>query len=173
MVEDPPLLPMNTNPDTITPLAEMIAEMELKLEALEQEITEIGQPAASELKKRFDALRIEEKALKRNFEESTRRGEPDSVRLAKVEALLRYMQREESSVEHEAHFLHQAAPTSVSLAAQAASGIIDLYRRAIDRVLGDTHPLGQSVFVNHSHDELAAEHGLESPPEEKPAREAP
>ena len=170
---DPPLLPMNTHSNTTTPLAEKIAEMELKLEALEQEIEEIGQPAANDLKKRFDALRIEEKALKRNFEESTGRGEPDSVRLAKVEALLRYMQREESSVEHEAHFLHQSAPTSVSLAAQAASGIIDLYRRAIHRVLGDSHPLGQSVFVNQTHDELAAEYGLESPPEDKEARESP
>ncbi len=164
---------MNTTSDTTTPLAEKIAEMELKLEALEQEITEIGQPAANELKKRFDALRIEEKALKRNFEESTRRGEPDSIRLAKVEALLHYMEREESSVEHEAHFLHQSAPSSVTLAAQAASGIIDLYRRAIHRVLGDHHPLGQSVFVNQSHDGLAAEYGLESPPPEKRPPEGP
>ena len=54
---------MNTNSDITTPLAEKIAEMELKLEALEREIAEIGQPAANDLKKRFDALRIEEKAL--------------------------------------------------------------------------------------------------------------
>jgi hypothetical protein len=154
---------MNTNPELTSPLAGKIAEMELKLDALEQEIAEIGPPAANELKKRFDALRIEEKALKRNFEESTSRGEPDSMRLEKVEALLRYMQREESSVEHEAHFLHQSAPSSVTLAAQAVSGLIDLYRRAIKRVLGDHHPLGESVFVNHSHDALAAEYGLESP----------
>jgi hypothetical protein len=164
---------MNTNSDTTTPLAEKIAEMELKLEALEREITEIGQPAANELKKRFDALRIEERALKRNFEESMSRGEPDSVRLAKVEALLRYMQREESSVEHEAHFLHQAAPSSVTIAAQAVSGMIDLYRRAIHRVLGDSHPLGQSVFVNQSTDDLAAEYGLETPSAEEPAAKNP
>lgn len=158
---------MNTNSELTSPLAGKIAELELKLNALEQEIAEIGPPAANDLQKRFDALRIEEKALKRNFEESMSRGEPDSVRLAKVEALLQYMQREESSVEHEAHFLHQAAPSSVTLAAQAVSGIIDLYRRAIHRVLGDTHPLGHSVFVNQSHDELAAEFGLESPPADK------
>jgi hypothetical protein len=164
---------MNTNSDTTTPLAEKIAEMEPKLEALEREITEIGQPAANELKKRFDALRIEERALKRNFEESMSRGEPDSVRLAKVEALLRYMQREESSVEHEAHFLHQAAPSSVTIAAQAVSGMIDLYRRAIHRVLGDSHPLGQSVFVNQSTDDLAAEYGLETPSAEEPAAKNP
>lgn len=164
---------MNTNSDTTTLIAEKISELELKLEALEQEIAEIGQPAANDLKKRFDALRIEEKALKRNFEESMSRGEPDELRLAKVEALLLYMQREESSVEHEAHFLHQAAPSSVILAAQAVSGLIDLYRRAMHRVLGDSHPLGHSVFVNHSHDDLATEHGLDSRPDERPARENP
>jgi hypothetical protein len=93
--------------------------------------------------------------------------------LAKVEALLRYMQREESSVEHEAHFLHQAAPSSVTIAAQAVSGMIDLYRRAIHRVLGDSHPLGQSVFVNQSTDDLAAEYGLETPSAEEPAAKNP
>jgi hypothetical protein len=155
---------MNTNPELTSKIAEKIAEMELKLEALDKEIAEIGPPAANDLKKRFDALRIEEKALKRNFEESTSRGEPDLVRLEKVETLLRHMQREEASVEHEAHFLHQAAPSSVILAAQAASGLIDLYRRAIKHVLGDHHPLGESVFVNHTHETLAAEYGLETPP---------
>lgn len=155
---------MNTNPELTTKLAGKIAEMELKLQALEQEIAEIGPPAANDLQKRFDALRIEEKALKRNFEESTSRGEPDLVRLEKVETLLRHMEREEASVEHEAHFLHQAAPSSVILAAQAASGLIDLYRRAIKHVLGDHHPLGESVFVNQTHETLTAEHGLDKPP---------
>lgn len=155
---------MNTNPELTTKLAGKIAEMELKLAALEQEIAEIGPPAANDLQKRFDALRIEEKALKRNFEESTSRGEPDLVRLEKVETLLRHMEREEASVEHEAHFLHQAAPSSVILAAQAASGLIDLYRRAIKHVLGEHHPLGASVFVNHTHETLTAEYGLDNPP---------
>ena len=81
-----------------------------------------------------------------------------------LETLLRHMQREEASVEHEAHFLHQAAPSSVILAAQAASGLIDLYRRAIKHVLGDHHPFGESVFVNQTHETLAAEYGLETPP---------
>jgi hypothetical protein len=155
---------MNISTEWTSALAEKIAEMERKLAALELEIEEIGQPAAHDLKKRFDALRIEENALKRNFEESMRRGEPDSMRLEKIEKLLHHMEREEASVEHEAHFLHQAAPSSVTLAVQAAAGMIDLYRRAIDRVLGNHHPLGESVFVNHTHDALAAEYGLESPP---------
>lgn len=155
---------MTISSEWTSAVAEKIAEMERKLAALEKEIEEIGQPAAHDLKKRFDALRVEENALKRNFEESMQRGEPDSVRLEKIEKLLQHMEREESSVEHEAHFLHQAAPSSVIFAAQAVAGMIDLYRRAIGRVLGDHHPLGESVFVNHSHDALAAEYGLESPP---------
>ena len=43
----------------------------------------------------------------------------------------------------------------------------------IHRVLGDSHPLGQSVFVNQSHEELAAEYGLESPPADKQAPGSP
>jgi len=172
VVEDPPSLPMNTNLELTSKLAEKIAEMESKLAALEVEIEEIGQPAASDLKKRFDALRIEERALKRNFEESMNRGEPDAVRLEKVETLLRHMEREEASVEHEAHFLHQAAPSSVILAAQAVSGAIDLYRRAIKHVLGNHHPLGESVFVNQSHEALATDYGLERGPDEQSGKPA-
>jgi DNA repair exonuclease SbcCD ATPase subunit len=152
---------MMTDPDKLCPLAEKIAEMEAKLEALGREIDEIGMPAAYDLKKRYDALRIEENALKRNFEESTARGEPDAVRLEKIEALLRHIEREEASVEHEANFLHQSNPSSVVLAAQAATGMVELWRKAIKKVLGDVHPLGQSVFVNHTHDNLADEFGLD------------
>ena len=155
---------MTTDPDKLCPLAEKIAEMEAKLEALGREIDEIGMPAAYDLKKRYDALRIEENALKRNFEESTARGEPDAVRLEKIEALLRHIEREEASVEHEAHFLHQSNPSSVILAAQAATGMVELWRKAIKKVLGDVHPLGQSVFVNHTHDSLAEEYGLDREP---------
>jgi DNA repair exonuclease SbcCD ATPase subunit len=152
---------MMTESDKLCPLAEKIAEMETKLEALGREIDEIGMPAAYDLKKRYDALRIEENALKRNFEESTARGEPDAVRLEKIEALLRHIEREEASVEHEAHFLHQSNPSSVILAAQAATGMVELWRKAIKKVLGDVHPLGQSVFVNHTHDNLTEDHGLD------------
>lgn len=149
-------------PDTedLSPLARKISEVEARLEKLEGEIEEIGQPAAHDLKKRFDALRVEEKALRRNFEESAARGEPDRVRLEKMEALLKHIQNEESSMEHEANFLHQSAPSSVTLAAQAAAGMIDLYRRALKKVLGDHHPLGESVFVNHTHENLSSDFGL-------------
>lgn len=157
--------PMNPIPDKLPLLAEKIAEIEARLDRLEKEIDEIGLPAAYDLKRRFDALKIEDRALRRNFEESLARGEPDSVRLEKVVALLEHIENEEMSVENEAHFLHQSAPSSVTLAAQAAARMIDIYRAAMKKVLGDHHPLGQSVFVNHTHDNLAAEFGLG---EEKP-----
>ena len=158
---------MNSNNEVALLLAAKIAAVEAKLDHLENEITEIGLPAGYDLKKRFDALRIEENALKRNFKESTSRGEPDAVRLRKVEALLHHIEQEEASVEHEADFLHQSNPSSVILAAQAANRLVDLYQRAMKKVLGDHHPLGQSVFVNQTHENLATGHGLDDPTDSK------
>ena len=152
--------PMNSELETAELLAGKIAEVEAKLEMLEKEIAEIGLPAGYDLQKRLEALKIEEKALRRNFEESQERGEPDSVRLAKIETLLRHIENEEASVEHEAHFLHQSNPSSVILAAQAAAGMIELWRRGIKKVLGDHHPFGSSVFVNHTHQDLVTDYGF-------------
>ncbi|MCW1887216.1 hypothetical protein OKA04_20935 [Luteolibacter flavescens] len=149
------------NTVNLSPLAEKIAEVDAKLDALGREIEEIGMPAAYDLKRRYDALRVEDNALKRNFEESVARGEPDAVRLGKIEALLHHIETEEASVEREAHFLHQSNPSSVTLAAQAANQMVELWRRALKKVLGDSHPLGQSVFVNHTHENLADDYGLE------------
>ena len=151
---------MKFDPENMSPLAAKILEAETKLEKLEEEIAEIGQPAGHELRRRLDILKIEEKALKRNFEESLQRGEPDSVRLEKIEALLRHIEREEASVEHDADFLHQAAPSSMTFAVQAGAQVVDLVGRGMKRVLGNHHPLGESVFVNHSHDNLADDYGL-------------
>jgi DNA repair exonuclease SbcCD ATPase subunit len=159
-VELPIEQPMNSDSDAADLLAGKIAEVETKLELLEREIAEIGLPAGYDLQKRLEALKIEEKALRRNFEESRERGEPDSVRLAKIETLLRHIENEEASVEHEAHFLHQSNPSSVILAAQAAAGMIDLWHRGIKKVLGDRHPFGSSVFVNHTHDDLVTDYGF-------------
>ena len=135
-------------------LADKISDVEAKLESLEIEIKEIGQPAARDLQHRLDQLTIEEKALKRNFEESQRADPPDVERLQKVEALLRHIENEESSVEHDADFLHQSAPSSVTLAVEAGAHLVDLYRRGVKRVIGDSRPLGSSVFVNHTHEDL-------------------
>lgn len=151
---------MKYDPENPSPLAAKILEAETKLEKLELMIAEIGQPAGHELQRRLEVLKIEEKALKRNFEESQQRGEPDSVRLERIEALLRHIEREEASVEHDADFLHQAAPSSMTVAVQTSVQLVDLLGRGVKRVLGDHHPLGESVFVNHSHDSLADEFGL-------------
>lgn len=160
MVSHELLTPMKSHPEEHPDLALKIAILDAKLADLEDEIREIGQPAGHELSRRLEVLRIEDKALKRNFEESRQRGEPDSVRLEKIEKLLDHIAREEVSMEEDAHFLHQAAPSSVGLAVEAVARIVELYRRAFHRALGDHHPLGSSVFVNHSHESIAAEFGL-------------
>lgn len=154
---------MKSNPQESSLRAEKVIEVEAKLQQLGQAIEEIGQPAAQELRRRLEALKIEGNALKRNFEESLARGEPDSVRMEKIETLLRHIEREESSVGHAADFLHQAAPSSVTLAVEAGAHLVDLYRRGVKRVIGDHHPLGASVFVNHSHENLESEYGLVDP----------
>lgn len=147
-----------------------IAEADAKLDLLEKEIEEIGMPAATNLRKRLEALRIEEAALKRNVEESRQRGEPDSIRLAKIETLLQHIEDEEDSMAEDAHFLHQAAPSSMELAVQAGAQVVDLYRKGMKKVIGDRHPLGESVFVNHTHENLTEMHGLK---DEAPAPDNP
>lgn len=142
----------------------------MKLERLELEIEEIGLPAGFELRRRLEALKIEERALKRNFEESRLRGEPDATRMEKIEALLHHVEREESSVQHDADFLHQAAPSSMALAVQAGAHIVDLYRRGLKHVVGDHHLLGESVFVNHTHDNLTKQYGLQGGASSPPVR---
>ena len=155
---------MNIDPAHPSPLAAKILEAEAKLQNLEQEIAEIGLPAGQELRRRLEVLKIEEKALKRNFEESLHRGEPDSVRMERIEALLHHIEREEASVEHDANFLHQAAPSSMTVAVETSAHLADLVGRGVKRVLGTHHPLGESVFVNHSHDNLTKDYGLTDKP---------
>lgn len=155
---------MNIEPAHSSPLAAKILEAEAKLQNLEQEIAEIGLPAGQELRRRLEVLKIEEKALKRNFEESLHRGEPDSVRMERIEALLHHIEREEASVEHDANFLHQAAPSSMTVAVETSAHLADLVGRGVKRVLGTHHPLGESVFVNHSHDNLTKDYGLTDKP---------
>ena len=159
---------MKIDPEHSSPLAAKILEAEAKLEDLEQEIAEIGLPAGQELRRRLEVLKIEEKALKRNFEESQLRSEPDSARMERIEALLRHIEREEDSVEHDADFLHQAAPSSMTVAVQTSAHLVDLVGRGVKRVLGDHHPLGESVFVNHSHDNLTKDYGLTDKPPSPP-----
>ena len=151
---------MDSSPEDLSPLAQKIAEAETKLEQLEVAIEKIGYPAATGLRHRVDALRIEENALKRNFEESIHRGEPDSVRMAKIEALLHHIENEEASVQEDAEFLNRSAPSSMAVIAETGAHMVDLLARGVKRVIGDHRPLGSSVFVNHSHDNLVKYHGL-------------
>lgn len=146
--------------EKLPPLARKIAEAETKLENLESQIAEIGLPAGTHLRRRLEVLKIEDKALKRNFEDSIRLGEPDSVRLKKIEILLAHIEREESSMKHEADFLHQSAPSSMTVIAETGAQVVDLLKRGVKHVIGDHRPLGSSVFVNHSHKNLVDFHGL-------------
>ncbi len=151
---------MKPVPEDLSALARKVAHAEAKLQQLGWEIEEIGQPAAHELKRRLDALRVEENALQRNLAELLGMDEPDERRLEKVEALLRHIQREEASVGHDADFLHQSGHTTAEFAAQAGSLVVDLCLRGLKRVVGSHHPLGMSVFVNHNRENLKDLYGL-------------
>ena len=156
--------PMNAmkpeDPD-MSALAKEVAKAEAKLQELEWEIEEVGQPAAHELQRRLDALKVEEKALKRNLAELLGTDHPDDdKRLHKIESLLDYIRREEASLKDDADFLHQSGPTTAEFAVKAGSLVVDLVLRALKRVLGDHHPLGLSVFVNHTHKDLVDRYGI-------------
>lgn len=151
---------MSANDESHTcQLAAKIDEAEAKLEFLESEIEVIGQPAAHELSRRVEALRIEHRALKRNFGESQNGGGVKEERLRKIEILLRKIENEEESVEHAAAFLHQGAPSTVVMAVEAGAKVAGSIGRKMKETLGP-HLKPQSVFVNHSHDELVEYHGL-------------
>jgi hypothetical protein len=154
---------MKSIPEEPSKLAVKIAIVDAKLVDLQNEIREIGLPAGQELLRRLDVLKIEEKALKRNFEESRLRGEPDTVRLQKIEALLDHIEREEASMENDAHFLHQSVPSSMGVAVEVGARMVELYRRAFRKVLGDHHLLGFSVFVNQTHENIAVGYGRNDP----------
>lgn len=153
---------MKEIPEHLLQLAYDVADFEEKLQALESEIDEIGQPAAGELHKRLEALRIEERALNRNLEEALGKSEPDPEKMEKAEALLEYIRREEASLKREADFLNQANPSSVDVAARTASHIASLCYHAFKRVIGKHHPLGHSVFVNHTGQNLKEYYGLDT-----------
>ena len=163
---------MNTNSENVAQLEGKIQEAEDRLATLEAAINDIGQPAAHELLRRLELLKIEGRALLRNFEESQRRGEPDPMKLEKIETLLQHIQDEESSVGHEADFLDQSNPSSVTLAVEAGMRLVEFLQSGFRHIIGDHHPLGSSVFVNHTHENLETEFGLEDSPDEKEAEKS-
>ena len=146
-------------------LDEEIAMTEAKLEELREEIQEIGEPAAHSLYDRLKALEIEENALKRNIAEMRMGGRSKADRLAKAEALLHHIEQEEEALAHEVDFLHQSPPSSVQLAFEAGNRLYHLGARGLNRILGDHHPLGSSVFVNHSTETLKERFELHTPDE--------
>lgn len=151
---------MKPTPEELSSLAGKVAQAEADLQKLEWEIEEIGQPAAHELQRRLDSLKVEERALNRNLAELLGMEETSEKRMEKVEALLAYIQREEASIEHDANFLHQSGHTSAEWAAKAGSLFVDLCVKGLKRVVGNHHPLGMSVFVNHSRENLETFYGV-------------
>ena len=155
---------MIRNLDNPKSLAADIAHTEEKLHRLEQEIAEIGEPAAHELRLRLRSLQIEERALLRNFEEARAAEEPSAHKIAQLETLLHHIERQEASLEHAADFLHQGAPSSVSAVMRGGAKVAGWGARGFRKVLGDHEPLGSSALVNETYDSLSRKYDL--PPEE-------
>ena len=144
------------NHQTANHLDAQIAQIGEQLTKLSEELHEIGEPASRELVRRFRALQVEYKALQRNYSEFQHRDHNGALALQKINILLDHIEREESSLVHEANFLHQSNPSTMELAVRAGSHVIDLCRQGKQHLIGDRHPLGASAFVNQSADEIKA-----------------
>jgi chromosome segregation ATPase len=127
-----------------------------QLEKLSAELHDIGEPASRALDRRLKALKVEYKALQRNYSEFQHRDHDGALALQKIHILLDHIEREESSLGHEANFLHQSNPSTMALAVRAGSRMVDLYRQGKQQLIGNHHPLGASAFVNQSADEIKA-----------------
>lgn len=149
---------MNTEPQDPASMAEEIKSTEMKIYELADEIAEIGGPAAHRLRERLHALVIEEAALKRNAADP----HITPARRAQIERLLHHIEQEEDELAHEADFLHQSPPSSVSVAAETGARLYRLAARGLKKILHGHHPLGESVFVNHTYEDLVAQHHLPS-----------
>lgn len=139
-------------------IADHIQSTEEVLRALQQEVDSIGGPAAQGLRERLDALIIEENALKRNAEESEKMS---PRRREQIERLLQHIEQEQASLAEDTAFLNQAAPSTASLAAEAGQRLFELVSGSLRKILNDHQPLGESVFVNKTHEDLVDQHGLD------------
>ncbi len=151
------------NPDR---LADEIEATLRKLAKLEKEIEEIGEPAAGALRHRLEALQVEEHALQRNAGElkTGKAGRRNAVRARKLETLLHHIEAEESSLEHDADFLHQASPTTLEFAFRCGSRVFDIGARGWKKATGGRQLMWHSPFVNNTHDSLASRYRM---PDEK------
>lgn len=147
---------MEKNHHTDSQLASQIAQAGDLLEKLADEVQEIGPPASRSLERRLSALKVEYKALQRNYGEFQHRDHDGAQALEKIRILLDHIEREESSLGHEADFLHQSNPSTMALAVRAGSRMVDFYRQGKQQIIGDRHPLGASAFVNQSADQIKA-----------------
>jgi chromosome segregation ATPase len=157
---------MNEEPDSnhLHELAALIDRTQAKLEELEREIEAIGEPAAHALRERLEALKVEEHALQRNFSEARAGKKSDEARMRKVEALLHHIEREESSMQHEADFLSLGAPSSVSVAFKGGARLYELGARGLKRILRDHQPW-RSPFVNRTYETIT--HNFDTPARDK------
>ncbi len=152
---------MTSKTEILPTLEERILDVENHFGRLQREIEEIGLPAGLDLQRRLEELKIEEQAVRRDIVGYLLDPDPDPSKVEKIERLLQRIADEELSVQDDADFLNQSAPSSVSLAVEAGAHLVGLYRRVLRRLIRDHHPLGESVFVNQTHDDLAARFGID------------
>jgi hypothetical protein len=156
---------MKTGPARSKSLAGKIEATERKLQELAREIDEIGEPASGTVSHRLQALEIEERALQRNFAEAQLDVRSGGVRMGKIDSLLHHIEMEEASLEHEADFLHSAAPTTLEFAMKGGARAYEAGARVLKGVLGGHQLMWHSPFVNNTHRTLSTRYKM---PEPKP-----
>jgi hypothetical protein len=159
----PTVRTMKTEPAELRLLAKKIEATERKLRELAEEIDEIGEPASGTLCKRLEAISIEEHALQRNFAEAELAEEADAVKMQKIGTLLHHVEVEESSLEHEADFLHTTAPTTLEFVLNGSTRLFSSGARGVRTILGGHQLMWHSPFVNNTHETLSARFKMPRP----------
>jgi chromosome segregation ATPase len=154
---------MKTGPARCKLLAGKIEATERKLQELAIEIEEIGEPASGMVRHRLEALKIEESALQRNFAEAQSAVKPGGERMRKIDTLLHHIEKEEASLEHEADFLHSAAPTTLEFAMKGGAYVYTAGARVLKGMLGGHQLMWHSPFVNNTHRTLSTRYKMPQP----------
>jgi hypothetical protein len=154
---------MKTRPARSELLAGRIKATERKLHELAIEIDEIGEAASGTVRHRLEALEVEERALQRNFAEVGSEEEPDTMRMRKIDTLLHHVEVEEASLEHEADFLHDAAPTTLEFAMKGGARVYDAGAWVLKGMLGGHQWMSHSPFVNNTHRSLSTRYKMPPP----------